>query len=1016
MKIEANNHVRVQTYNEAVDQDMKVMRESTRTDAAGATFQKNHEENFVEQFEKKHNVGMGDASARSRTDILKDLVTEKDLAALREYGDETEDEELEVIVTVVEKIKTQLATYCDDYDSGMLDDMSVEQLEKLSDVMGNVMHVAKKLAENNLPVTEENLTDSLSALELVRNTGVPGEDAVKTCLAGEMELSIGNLYLAQHSGAYAGTAGYYAQQGGYYVRNALGVTEDLLPQIEKLLIQSGMTPDETTMAQAEWLVDSQIPLTKDNLVKYNLLEQYINEVRDASPEELEEMTLDRIVEALSQGKRPFDAMAVADSGIGERSRHVMEVLADATDEQVYELTSKGQEVTIAALAQLRGHHHGAVVSEAQMETDIAFITARRRLEEVRMQMTLQASVIMMKNGIDVETAGMQQLIDELKSMEDSYYGELLTANNIPADAQHIGEFRAVTETMTRIAASPAELIGVVSFSRTRLTVGQIQEQGVLLEEKYRQVNDAYEQVMTRPRSDMGDSIQKAFRNVDGILAEMGLEATWYNQRAVRILGYNSVEITYDNIMRMKEADMQVNTMLEGLKPSVVMQMIKEGYNPLDKTVGQVNEQIAQMNQDSSAENEKYSEFLWNLEHSDGITREERDAYVGIYRLLHQIERSDGAVVGAMVEQGASLTMRNLLTGVRSGKHASMDYRVGEMDGVEGTKTGSITKQIEEGFAYIGQLAAQAKEQMAQTDMDKLPQLEELLEMSMETFTRTVHETENAPAGYNSYQNEQLQMLHQACESEENVLAYLSSHNQPVTIGTIMAAGQLSGARGSLFRELREIASEEGEETEHRLYEAMEQAKDSFTDEESAERAYSSMLDVSADVVQERMQDGQVTYGQMKNWKLLSHQLRLCGSLKEEKEYHIPLRIGNELTSVHVTFDTASANKGSVALTWETAVYGRVAARFAEKAGALEGYVVAQNADTKQLFEKNDDILRSMMESATRMETGAVDYVHHEQVDLLKFAEETAAEGEKGNVTSAQLYRAAKAFMEFIAAQ
>ena len=36
--------------------------------------------------------------------------------------------------------------------------------------------------------------------------------------------------------------------------------------------------------------------------------------------------------------------------------------------------------------------------------------------------------------------------------------------------------------------------------------------------------------MTKPRSDMGDNISKAFQNVNDILNDMGLETTESNQR------------------------------------------------------------------------------------------------------------------------------------------------------------------------------------------------------------------------------------------------------------------------------------------------------------------------------------------------------------------------------------------------------------------------------------------------------------------------------------------------------
>ena len=42
-------------------------------------------------------------------------------------------------------------------------------------------------------------------------------------------------------------------------------------------------------------------------------------------------------------------------------------------------------------------------------------------------------------------------------------------------------------------------------------------------------------LMTAPRTDLGDSIQKAFRNVDDILNDLDMELTDDNRRAVRFL-------------------------------------------------------------------------------------------------------------------------------------------------------------------------------------------------------------------------------------------------------------------------------------------------------------------------------------------------------------------------------------------------------------------------------------------------------------------------------------------------
>ena len=154
-------------------------------------------------------------------------------------------------------------------------------------------------------------------------------------------------------------------------------------------------------------------------------------------------------------------------------------------------------------------------------------------------------------------------------------------------------------------------------------------------------------VIVAPRSDLGDSIRKAFSNVDDILTDMSLEKTSENQRAVRILAYNSMEITPENIEKVKEADRQVSAVVDRLTPKNVLQMIRDGVNPLEKTFDELESYFSQNPESYEEEVEDYSRFLYQLERKKDVTEEERKAYIGIYRMVHQVEREDGAAVGAV---------------------------------------------------------------------------------------------------------------------------------------------------------------------------------------------------------------------------------------------------------------------------------------------------------------------------------------------------------------------------------
>ena len=163
--------------------------------------------------------------------------------------------------------------------------------------------------------------------------------------------------------------------------------------------------------------------------------------------------------------------------------------------------------------------------------------------------------------------------------------------------------------------------------------------------------------MTEPRKDLGDRISKAFRNVDDILTDLGFETSEANRRAVRILGYNRMEINGDNIHAVKEADAQVTGVISKMTPAATLQMIRDQKNPLEMTMEELDAYFNEKGMDPEADAERFSKFLQRLDRSGGIDANEREAYIGIYRMFRQIEKSDGAVIGSLVATGAQMNFK-----------------------------------------------------------------------------------------------------------------------------------------------------------------------------------------------------------------------------------------------------------------------------------------------------------------------------------------------------------------------
>ena len=157
-----------------------------------------------------------------------------------------------------------------------------------------------------------------------------------------------------------------------------------------------------------------------------------------------------------------------------------------------------------------------------------------------------------------------------------------------------------------------------------------------------------------------------------------------------------MEMTEENFEKIRATDELLTDVIDKMKPATVLSMIREGVNPLTKTLEELQEYLNSQPENVAQEIESYSKFLYQLEKKDGISEEERSAYIGIYRLLRQIEKGDDAAIGALQKTGAAFTLENLLTAVRTTKKKSMDYTIDDtFTGVNAKNTAvpTILEQI-----------------------------------------------------------------------------------------------------------------------------------------------------------------------------------------------------------------------------------------------------------------------------------------------------------------------------------
>lgn len=167
--------------------------------------------------------------------------------------------------------------------------------------------------------------------------------------------------------------------------------------------------------------------------------------------------------------------------------------------------------------------------------------------------------------------------------------------------------------------------------------------------------------------------------------------------------------------------------------------------------------------DGNSEEEKMAEFLYRMDKTEGITEEERNSFIGIYRLIHQVNKNDGAAIGKLVMSGREITMENLMESVRIKRAENREYVVDDSQGetILQQRELSITEQIE--VAFQKNHLQHAESIITPSKLMAMGGEEAMKPMTPEAFDQALsHETEPV-----SIEEERLNMIRQEMQDAAN---------------------------------------------------------------------------------------------------------------------------------------------------------------------------------------------------------------------------------------------------------
>lgn len=1011
--------------------------------------------------------------------VMSNCVSGEDLQKMQEEGFNPAKADVETYVNIVDKIKVTLAQAGVEV-AGYNDNVNVDKIEEITgsrvSAQTLVNDLSKMLTESDIPVTNENVEELVSAIMEASGITEISDDAMKYMVVNHKAPTIENVYKAQFSSAgnVQQSLGYYsdgvAGGGSYYAKKADSINwENLEKQLASVVSQAGLDIDEKTkneaMENAKWLVQSGIELNVENLTLVSDLKNLKLPMDQQSLEEI-------CVTALENGKHPAKALLTGETSIAEQAKELVETVENISDEAVHAVAQSGDEINIKNLSEAQKQIDSTQtlaqnqVQDSADEASLKEIESKRQLEEIRLMMSEEANRHLLKAGISIDTTELSKLVDALKAAEESIRAVLFRGDSAEDNAQRALLFEETITKAKEISGIPAAFIGKMVMSAQSYTLNRIHEEGAALQNEFqeenkgqgqnqnqqKQASQAYETLMTAPRKDLGDKISKAFRNVDDILEDMKLETSEANRRAVRILGYNSMEITEDNINAVKEADSRINGVMNRMTPATTLQMIREQKNPLEMTMEELDEYLNNKSNDLAEDAEKYSTFLQKLDRAGNISDTEREAYIGIYRLFRQIERSDGAVIGSVVAAGAQMNFKNMLSAIRTSADKNMDVRVDDDFGALEeliTKGKAIDEQIMSGFHKEGSNNAQQREQeqyyarlsgeintelAGKTDVEKLKDVELSETTTIEQFADSIKMTQMSESQeqQETWKKENLknfqENLNEVQKIDEQVIEALISYGQSISVDNIQAAEMLMLNRGSLFRQIVErsdSADTDEDTTETEVEDAvsdsalsdvekgiLEKSKhftDALTNKESANEAYKEIINEAGKAVEEMIYKKGASRIDIKAAQSLYKGLTLAGNLAKEENYEVPMNIKGEITSVNLKIYHNTAEAGKVSVTFETEQLGKVAAEFDVTDKGISGMVVYENKTEKAELEDLKQTIAQELSGEDKKKV-SIHLVQSNPLDLGKFGQDRQTQGVDNKTSTAELYQTAKAFL------
>ena len=930
------------------------------------------------------------SKTKSMIECILNRMTEQDYKKLSEEGYKPEELTVEALSFALQVVKNY-----EESDKGV-EEKVLSKNNKLKEDSKNISEdeIKRRVKDENLPINDNIVERIKGALKLSEEIPQMDKRDMLYIFKKGLTPSIENLYKASYSN----------QSNETIVKLSDNQWKELIPQVYEIVEGTEAVADNELLEDARWLIENNIPLTKDNISLLTGLE-------DLTKRYSKGMIFDKIIKGMKEGALPEKAILI------------------------------------------------------EKEQQARVLTAKRQMEETRLKMTLEATMRLENKGIHMETKALESIVERLRADEEISYKELYSMLVAESEESSFNLLQLASESVEELKAMPIQVLGRTLSQRINQTVPDLLAWGRSILRELDKAKEAYEELFTMPRAEYGDSIKKAFSNAVSLMEEMGIDNTEYNQRAIRILGYNKMEITKESIEQVKAYDLSVNYLIENLNPGVAIQIIKDGVSPMDIPIDELNSRIEKLKEQGYSSLDKYSSYLYRLEKEEGISETERKAFIGIYRLLYQIDKSDGAALGAVIKSDQEVTLNHLLTALRTKNKGKMDFKVDDDFGVlqelsflketisdqlgavfhngdqkemmNYTDTNSaqtpnqndIQKEIQNAIVkeLLNNLTPQRLHELHNSIQSmaykadgespaSLSIWETIKDMPMEEMLQQIKNIPTNPSENQAFYHEKLKELQKVYSNSDSSIRFLKDFQLPTTTSNLLMAGQILNNSGTVFKRLFGLIQDKEDESHKKLQNSLKkklELSDTIVDNESMTNTYEQLEQEVKTVIENEALKEHIDFNELTRLKAMGMQMSFLRNLAKREFYQIPLEASGKITNINLTIIRGKEAGGKVTVTLLSERLGSIRAEASLKDSKLSGYIACDYIGSLKILESQTEPLISVAEEEDISIKQLNFCLQQAPNTIYTYQNSPDIEGDKSPETERILYRLAKAMIHMV---